>query len=128
MPFRACVCSALFAWHVAWLSVMQLRHYLFIGTLNPLLQHLARGDTRLGTRMGGHGHGDTCQGTHDPGETQCGGWDMAVGTPAWVHTVGGSMVRGWGTWLWEHPSGYTQPWGGHKQGLGDMAGTPGAMP
>ncbi|NWW97830.1 S43A3 protein, partial [Caloenas nicobarica] len=47
VTFRACVCSALFAWHVVWLSVMQLRHYLFIGTLNPLLQHLARGDTRL---------------------------------------------------------------------------------
>ncbi|XP_071664747.1 equilibrative nucleobase transporter 1 isoform X3 [Patagioenas fasciata] len=47
VSFRACVCSALFAWHVVWLSVMQLRHYLFIGTLNPLLQHLARGDTRL---------------------------------------------------------------------------------
>ncbi|NXL07593.1 S43A3 protein, partial [Mesembrinibis cayennensis] len=47
MPFRACVCSWLFAWHVAWLSVMQLRHYLFIGTLNPLLSHLARGDPHL---------------------------------------------------------------------------------
>ncbi|NXW89295.1 S43A3 protein, partial [Alopecoenas beccarii] len=47
VPFRACVCSALFAWHVAWLSVMQLRHYLFIGTLNPLLQYLARGDAHL---------------------------------------------------------------------------------
>ncbi|XP_064921831.1 equilibrative nucleobase transporter 1 isoform X2 [Columba livia] len=47
VPFRACVCSALFAWHVVWLSVMQLRHYLFIGTLNPLLQHLAHGDTHL---------------------------------------------------------------------------------
>ncbi|NXN79726.1 S43A3 protein, partial [Bombycilla garrulus] len=46
-PFRACVCSWLFAWHVAWLSVMQLRHYLFIGTLNPQLEHLARGDHGL---------------------------------------------------------------------------------
>ncbi|XP_042640863.1 solute carrier family 43 member 3 isoform X1 [Tyto alba] len=42
--FVGCVCSALFAWHVVWLSVMQLRHYLFIGTLNPLLHLLARGD------------------------------------------------------------------------------------
>ncbi|XP_010566363.1 PREDICTED: solute carrier family 43 member 3 [Haliaeetus leucocephalus] len=33
--------------YVAWLSVMQLRHYLFIGTLNPLLDHLARGDSHL---------------------------------------------------------------------------------
>ncbi|NWU86225.1 S43A3 protein, partial [Onychorhynchus coronatus] len=42
--FRACACSWLFAWHVAWLSVMQLRHYLFIGTLNPLLERLSHGD------------------------------------------------------------------------------------
>ncbi|XP_074740758.1 equilibrative nucleobase transporter 1 isoform X4 [Strix uralensis] len=47
VPFGACVRSRLFAWHVAWLSLMQLRHYLFIGTLNPLLHHLARGDTHL---------------------------------------------------------------------------------
>ncbi|NXY80259.1 S43A3 protein, partial [Glareola pratincola] len=47
VPFGACVRSWLFAWHVAWLSVMQLRHYLFIGTLNPLLDHLARGDPHL---------------------------------------------------------------------------------
>ncbi|NXH23196.1 S43A3 protein, partial [Bucco capensis] len=47
LSFRACVCSWLFAWHVAWLSVMQLRHYLFIGTLNPLLDRLARGDFNL---------------------------------------------------------------------------------
>ncbi|NWS64982.1 S43A3 protein, partial [Chunga burmeisteri] len=47
VPFRACVCSRLFAWHVAWLSVMQLRHYLFIGTLNPLLSLLAGGDSHL---------------------------------------------------------------------------------
>ncbi|NWR55658.1 S43A3 protein, partial [Bucorvus abyssinicus] len=47
VSFGACVCSWLFAWHVAWLSAMQLRHYLFIGTLNPLLDHLARGDEHL---------------------------------------------------------------------------------
>ncbi|XP_064019552.1 equilibrative nucleobase transporter 1 [Pogoniulus pusillus] len=47
MPFGACVRSKLFAWHVAWLSAMQLRHYLFIGTLNPLLEHLARRDPDL---------------------------------------------------------------------------------
>uniref|UniRef100_A0A8B9PBH2 Solute carrier family 43 member 3 n=1 Tax=Apteryx owenii TaxID=8824 RepID=A0A8B9PBH2_APTOW len=45
--FGACVCSGLFAWHVVWLSAMQLRHYLFIGTLNPLLDHLAHGDADL---------------------------------------------------------------------------------
>uniref|UniRef100_A0A8C3CH55 Solute carrier family 43 member 3 n=1 Tax=Cairina moschata TaxID=8855 RepID=A0A8C3CH55_CAIMO len=47
VPFRPCVLSWLFFWHVVWLSVMQLRHYLFIGTLNPLLDHLARGDPNL---------------------------------------------------------------------------------
>lgn len=50
-PFRACACSWLFAWHVAWLSVMQLRHYLFIGTLNPQLEHLAGGDHALGKAL-----------------------------------------------------------------------------
>ncbi|XP_067152001.1 equilibrative nucleobase transporter 1 [Apteryx mantelli] len=45
--FGACVRSGLFAWHVVWLSAMQLRHYLFIGTLNPLLDHLAHGDADL---------------------------------------------------------------------------------
>ncbi|NXX24949.1 S43A3 protein, partial [Nicator chloris] len=46
-PFRACACSWLFVSHVTWLSVMQLRHYLFIGTLNPQLEHLAHGDHAL---------------------------------------------------------------------------------
>uniref|UniRef100_A0A8C4W6E0 Solute carrier family 43 member 3 n=1 Tax=Gopherus evgoodei TaxID=1825980 RepID=A0A8C4W6E0_9SAUR len=47
MSFRACVFSKLFFWHLMWLSVMQLRHYLFIGTLNPTLEHLAARDTAL---------------------------------------------------------------------------------
>ncbi|XP_053881157.1 equilibrative nucleobase transporter 1-like [Malaclemys terrapin pileata] len=47
MSFCACVFSKLFFWHLMWLSVMQLRHYLFIGTLNPMLEHLAAGDTTL---------------------------------------------------------------------------------
>lgn len=47
MSFRACVFSKLFFWHLMWLSVMQLRHYLFIGTLNPMLEHLAARDTVL---------------------------------------------------------------------------------
>ncbi|NXJ15052.1 S43A3 protein, partial [Odontophorus gujanensis] len=46
-PFWPCVLSWLFVWHVVWLSVMQLRHYLFIGTLNPLLDHLAFGSEHL---------------------------------------------------------------------------------
>ena len=56
--FGACVRSGVFAWHVAWLSVMQLRHYLFIGTLNPLLERLARGDADLGRARRGHATGD----------------------------------------------------------------------
>uniref|UniRef100_A0A8C8SCT6 Solute carrier family 43 member 3 n=1 Tax=Pelusios castaneus TaxID=367368 RepID=A0A8C8SCT6_9SAUR len=47
LSFRACVFSKLFFWHLTWLSVMQLRHYLFIGTLNPMLEHLAAQDTVL---------------------------------------------------------------------------------
>ncbi|MGH0179031.1 UNVERIFIED_CONTAM: hypothetical protein FKN15_001173 [Acipenser sinensis] len=44
MSFRSCVLSWLFWWHLLWLSVMQLRHYLFIGTLNPMLSRLTEGD------------------------------------------------------------------------------------
>nr|XP_056706809.1 equilibrative nucleobase transporter 1 [Euleptes europaea] len=40
ISFWSCVCSKLFFWHLVWLSVMQLRHYLFIGTLNPMLEQL----------------------------------------------------------------------------------------
>ncbi|KAL6486890.1 hypothetical protein MHYP_G00035160 [Metynnis hypsauchen] len=42
--FRSCVISWFFLWHLIWLSVMQLRHYLFIGTLNPMLNRLANQD------------------------------------------------------------------------------------
>ncbi|XP_042305059.1 solute carrier family 43 member 3 isoform X1 [Sceloporus undulatus] len=41
VSFWSCVFSQLFFWHMIWLSVMQLRHYLFIGTLNPMLIQLA---------------------------------------------------------------------------------------
>ncbi|XP_058874869.1 equilibrative nucleobase transporter 1-like isoform X2 [Acipenser ruthenus] len=44
MSFRSCVLSWLFWWQLLWLSVMQLRHYLFIGTLNPMLSRLTEGD------------------------------------------------------------------------------------
>lgn len=46
--FRSCVQSGFFLWHLVWLSVMQLRHYLFIGTLNPMLNRLADNDSALG--------------------------------------------------------------------------------
>ncbi|XP_053781676.1 equilibrative nucleobase transporter 1 isoform X2 [Desmodus rotundus] len=45
--FRSYVFSRLFAWHLVWLSVIQLWHYLFIGTLNSLLTNLASGDRAL---------------------------------------------------------------------------------
>ncbi|XP_059202485.1 equilibrative nucleobase transporter 1-like [Centropristis striata] len=48
--FRECVMSRLFWLHVLWLSVMQLRHYLFIGTLNPMLQRLTEGEPSLVSR------------------------------------------------------------------------------
>uniref|UniRef100_A0A3B5APZ7 Solute carrier family 43 member 3-like n=1 Tax=Stegastes partitus TaxID=144197 RepID=A0A3B5APZ7_9TELE len=45
--FRSCVLSWFFLWHLLWLSIMQLRHYLFIGTLNPKLSRLADNDPHL---------------------------------------------------------------------------------
>ncbi|KAM3867156.1 solute carrier family 43 member 3b [Diretmus argenteus] len=45
--FRECVLSRFFLWLLVWLSVMQLRHYLFIGTLNPRLQRLTQGEPSL---------------------------------------------------------------------------------
>ncbi|XP_062334090.1 solute carrier family 43 member 3a [Osmerus eperlanus] len=47
VSFRSCVLSWFFLWHLIWLSVMQLRHYLFIGTLNPMLNRLANNDPTL---------------------------------------------------------------------------------
>uniref|UniRef100_A0A3P8ZY50 Solute carrier family 43 member 3a n=1 Tax=Esox lucius TaxID=8010 RepID=A0A3P8ZY50_ESOLU len=48
--FRSCVLSRFFVFHLMWLSVMQLRHYLFIGTLNPMLNRLADNDPALVSR------------------------------------------------------------------------------
>uniref|UniRef100_A0A1A8IT92 Solute carrier family 43, member 3b n=1 Tax=Nothobranchius kuhntae TaxID=321403 RepID=A0A1A8IT92_NOTKU len=48
--FRECFLSRFFLWHLLWLSVMQLRHYLFIGTLNPMLQRLTGGESSLVSR------------------------------------------------------------------------------
>ncbi|XP_069021929.1 equilibrative nucleobase transporter 1-like [Embiotoca jacksoni] len=45
--FQSCVLSWFFLWHLLWLSIMQLRHYLFIGTLNPRLNWLADDDPDL---------------------------------------------------------------------------------
>uniref|UniRef100_A0A8K9VG68 Solute carrier family 43 member 3 n=1 Tax=Oncorhynchus mykiss TaxID=8022 RepID=A0A8K9VG68_ONCMY len=46
-PSLRCFLSKFFLWHLVWLSVMQLRHYLFIGTLNPMLQRLTQGEPSL---------------------------------------------------------------------------------
>ncbi|XP_057700173.1 equilibrative nucleobase transporter 1-like isoform X2 [Corythoichthys intestinalis] len=48
--FRSCVLSWFFLWQLLWLSIMQLRHYLFIGTLNPMLIRLAQNDANLVSR------------------------------------------------------------------------------
>ncbi|XP_066893349.1 equilibrative nucleobase transporter 1 isoform X3 [Kogia breviceps] len=45
--FRSYAFSRRFAWHLVWLSVIQLWHYLFIGTLNSMLSNLASGDRVL---------------------------------------------------------------------------------
>ncbi|XP_028271845.1 solute carrier family 43 member 3a [Parambassis ranga] len=45
--FKSCVLSWFFLWHLLWLSIMQLRHYLFIGTLNPMLNRLANNNPSL---------------------------------------------------------------------------------
>ncbi|KAM9795097.1 equilibrative nucleobase transporter 1-like [Neosynchiropus ocellatus] len=45
--FRECIVSRLFWLHIVWLSVMQLRHLLFIGTLNPMLLRLTDGEPSL---------------------------------------------------------------------------------
>ncbi|KAJ8262496.1 hypothetical protein GJAV_G00167110 [Gymnothorax javanicus] len=50
VSFRKSVFSWFFLWHLTWLSVMQLRHYLFIGTLNPMLNRLTEGDPVLVSR------------------------------------------------------------------------------
>ncbi|XP_008325202.1 solute carrier family 43 member 3b [Cynoglossus semilaevis] len=45
--FRQCVLSWFFLFHLIWLSIMQLRHLLFIGTLHPMLIRLTEGDPTL---------------------------------------------------------------------------------
>ncbi|KAM9324862.1 equilibrative nucleobase transporter 1 [Gastrophryne carolinensis] len=44
VSFWRCALSSLFVWHLVWLSLMQLRHYMFIGTLNPTITRLSNGD------------------------------------------------------------------------------------
>nr|XP_040030941.1 solute carrier family 43 member 3b [Gasterosteus aculeatus aculeatus]XP_040030942.1 solute carrier family 43 member 3b [Gasterosteus aculeatus aculeatus]XP_040030943.1 solute carrier family 43 member 3b [Gasterosteus aculeatus aculeatus]XP_040030944.1 solute carrier family 43 member 3b [Gasterosteus aculeatus aculeatus]XP_040030945.1 solute carrier family 43 member 3b [Gasterosteus aculeatus aculeatus] len=45
--FAECLKSRFFVLQLLWLSIMQLRHYLFIGTLNPMLQRLTAGEPSL---------------------------------------------------------------------------------
>lgn len=49
--FSSCVKSRFFIFHLVWLSIMQLRHYLFIGTLHSMLNRLADGDSNLGKSL-----------------------------------------------------------------------------
>ncbi|XP_018424124.1 PREDICTED: solute carrier family 43 member 3, partial [Nanorana parkeri] len=44
VSFWSCAFTSLFGWHLVWISLMQLRHYLFIGTLNTTITHLSGGD------------------------------------------------------------------------------------
>ncbi|KAF3693926.1 Solute carrier family 43 member 3 Protein FOAP-13 [Channa argus] len=45
--FRECLLSWFFVWHLLWLSVIQLRHYMFIGTLYSMLHRLTAGEPTL---------------------------------------------------------------------------------
>ncbi|XP_075959481.1 equilibrative nucleobase transporter 1-like [Anarhichas minor] len=45
--FRECLMSRFFVLHVLWSSVIQLRHFFFIGTLYPMLQRLTAGEPSL---------------------------------------------------------------------------------
>lgn len=64
--FRGCVFSWFFVWHLLWLSIMQLRHYLFIGTLNPMLNRLTAGDPSLGTHKHQHTDAHILTAIHTP--------------------------------------------------------------
>ncbi|XP_032905442.1 solute carrier family 43 member 3-like [Amblyraja radiata] len=44
LSFKKCLLSRLFFAHVLWVSIIQLRHLLFVGTLNQMLHLLADGD------------------------------------------------------------------------------------
>ncbi|XP_038843090.1 solute carrier family 43 member 3-like [Salvelinus namaycush] len=45
--FRSCVLSWFFLWHLVWVAVMQFCHFLFIATVNPMLNRLANRDQTL---------------------------------------------------------------------------------
>jgi len=46
--FRNCIFSKMYVTHVLWLCLMGLRHYVFIGTLNPMLNLISSGDNVRG--------------------------------------------------------------------------------
>ncbi|KAJ8342083.1 hypothetical protein SKAU_G00320110 [Synaphobranchus kaupii] len=48
--FSCCVQSWFFLFHLVWLSLMQLRLFLFIDILNPIIDRLAEGDPTLVSR------------------------------------------------------------------------------
>uniref|UniRef100_A0A673W3X3 Solute carrier family 43 member 3a n=1 Tax=Salmo trutta TaxID=8032 RepID=A0A673W3X3_SALTR len=45
--FRSCVLSWFFLWHLVWVAVMQFCHFLYIATVNPMLNRLANRDQTL---------------------------------------------------------------------------------
>ncbi|XP_034147035.1 solute carrier family 43 member 3-like isoform X2 [Esox lucius] len=47
VSFRSCVLSWFFLWHLVWVIVMQFCHFLFIATVNPVLNQLANRDQTL---------------------------------------------------------------------------------
>ncbi|XP_067916303.1 equilibrative nucleobase transporter 1-like [Heterodontus francisci] len=50
--FRSCIFSKLFLTHLLWFSIIELQHNLFIGTLNPMLTQLTRGNSgQVGTLL-----------------------------------------------------------------------------
>ncbi len=79
--FRSCVLSWFFMWHLVWLSVMQLRHYFFIGTLNPMLNRLANQDPDTGKQMFSHL------------------WCVSVNSVKSLFVLGVSRFIKW-TWIW----------------------------
>ncbi|KAJ8247730.1 hypothetical protein GJAV_G00249640 [Gymnothorax javanicus] len=50
LSFRRCVLSWFFLFHLVWLSLMQLRLFLFIDILNPIINRLTGGDNTLMSR------------------------------------------------------------------------------
>ncbi|KAM4603928.1 equilibrative nucleobase transporter 1-like [Polymixia lowei] len=44
VTFRSCVLSWFFLWHLLWVAIIQFCHFLFLATVNPMLNRLSSGD------------------------------------------------------------------------------------